>query len=39
MVDFGQDVPAGPHREMIKMKDGTFKPASPIDNRSISDKK
>jgi hypothetical protein len=39
MVDVGQEVPAGPHRGMIKMADGTFKPANPADKKEISSDK
>lgn len=39
MVDAGDEVQAGPNRGMIKMADGSFKPANPVDKNTISNKK
>jgi hypothetical protein len=39
LVGVGEEVQAGPNRGMIKMADGSFKPAVPMDKRSITDNK
>ncbi|MBL0199926.1 MAG: hypothetical protein IPP81_07035 [Chitinophagaceae bacterium] len=39
LVGIGEEVQGGPHHGMIKMADGTFKPAVPLDKRSISNEK
>lgn len=39
LVGVGEEVLGGPHHGMIKMADGTFKPANPVDKRSISNEK
>lgn len=39
LVGVGEEVQAGPHHGKIKMADGTFKPANPVDKNSITNKK
>lgn len=39
LVAVGEEVQGGPHHGMIKMADGSFKPAVPVDKRSISNEK
>ncbi len=39
LVGVGEEVQAGPLRGMIKMADGSFKPANPIDKSSITNEK
>jgi hypothetical protein len=39
LVGVGEEVQGGPHHGMIKMADGSFIPAVPLDKRSISNEK
>lgn len=39
MVGIGEEVQAGPYRGMIKMANGSFKPANTIDKNSITNEK
>jgi hypothetical protein len=39
LVGVGEEVQGGPHHGKIKMADGSFKPANPVDKRSITNEK
>jgi hypothetical protein len=39
LVGVGEEVQGGPHHGMIKMADGSFKPANPVDKNSITNEK